>query len=126
MSETWDAVEQGISAYPSPLNYARAAVANQVIIPGPIRVEGFTAASTNSGSQYVLAFDAMELPAEGAVPLFFLPVTANAVAAAYWGARGRIFLRGLVLCTSSTNATKTINATADTFLDVQYTPLGES
>lgn len=115
-----DVVAAPPSSLPTPRNGGGSGVVNQVIIPGLLRVYGLTAASTNAASQYVLVFEGRTLPADGVAPLFFVPVAANATDGISWGTNGRIFRSGLILCTSSTNATKTLNTTGDTFFDVQY------
>lgn len=93
---------------------------NQLIITGYLRVYNITAFSSNAGSQFILMFDASSLPADTAVPLMAFPVSASSNVGLYYGSGGKIFQRGLVLCTSSTATTKTLNATADTFFDVTY------
>jgi|SRR5690348_14093561 len=94
-----------------------------LVIPGHIVVYGFTAFSTNAGSQFVLMFDASAVPADTAVPILALDVAAATLRGVSWSPPGRQFLQGFVLCTSSTAATKTIGS-ADTFFDVQYDVLG--
>lgn len=103
-----------------PLNGAPGRLAS-FIIPktGISKLFGFTVYSSNAAAQFVLLFDATALPADTAVPLMAFPVAATANVAAYWGTAGRSFTHGIVLCNSSTAATKTIGA-ADCFFDVQY------
>src|SRR5690348_11267197 len=86
-------------------------LANQFIATGYLRVYGFTVYSHNAAGQYILMFDASSLPADTAVPLMTYPIATLTNVATYFGAMGRIFQRGIVLCTSSTDTTKTINAT---------------
>ena len=111
--------EQGY-ALGVPTNDYSGRLANQLVVPGHLLVYGFTVSSTNAAAQYVLMFDAQTLPADTAVPILFLNVAAGQSAGVSWTPQGREFLTGFVLCTSSTAATKTINATADAFFDVQY------
>jgi len=95
-------------------------LANQFIATGYLRVYGFTVFSSNAGSQFILMFDATTLPADGAVPLMAFPITASGNLGLYYGGMGRLFQRGLVLCSSSTSTTKTVNGTADCLFDVEY------
>lgn len=104
----------------SPQSAPQGKLSNQFITTGYLRVYGFSVFSSNAGSQFILMFDASSLPAETAVPLMAFPVTASANVGLYFGPMGRIFQRGLVLCSSSTSTTKTLNATADCFFDVEY------
>ena len=102
-----------------PLNFNRGTLLASIVLPGHVKVYGFTVTSTNAGSQFVLVFDSATLPADGAVPLFGVPVSASNFASAFFGIPGRSFEQGLTLCNSSTLATKTIGS-ADCFFDVQY------
>lgn len=104
----------------SPLSDSQTKLANQYIATGPVRVYGITVFSSNVGGQYVLMFDRSSLPADNAVPLMAFPISPNANVGLYYGPMGRVFQQGLVLCASSTATTKTLNATADCFFDVEY------
>ena len=104
---------------PAPLNFATSRLANSVVVPGRIIVYGFTVYSTNAAAQYINIFDANMVPADTAVPLFSWTLPANSGVGFGWQPNGRQFQTGLVICNSSTNATKTIGA-ADTFFDVQF------
>jgi len=95
-------------------------LANQFIATGYLRVYGFSVFNSNVASQYILMFDASNLPADTAVPLMAFPIATASNIGLYFGPMGRIFQRGLILCASSTSTTKTINATADCFFDVEY------
>ena len=108
----------------SPISDALGKVSNAYIASGASRVYGFTVFSSNASSQFVLMFDASSLPADNAVPLMAFPISASANVGLYYGAMGRVFNRGFILCTSSTATTKTLNATADCLFDVQYDQLG--
>lgn len=93
---------------------------NQWIQGGYLRVYGINVYSSNAATQYLLMFDSQTLPADTAVPLMAFSMAAKSNLGIYFGEMGRIFQRGLVVCTSSTDTTKTINATADCFVDVVY------
>jgi len=95
-------------------------LANQFIATGYLRVYNISVFSSNAASQFVLMFDATTLPADGAVPIMAFPITASGNLGLYYGSLGRLFQRGLVLCTSSTSTTKTVNATSDCLWDVEY------
>lgn len=102
-----------------PVNFTTGSLRNSILIPGHLVVYGFTVYSTKASSQFVNVFDQATLPADTAVPLWSWPLAANNGVGFSWAPQGRQFERGLVLCNSSTDATKTIGS-ADTFFDVQY------
>ncbi len=105
-----------------PENFVSGRLASSVVVPGNIVVYGFTV--YNSGAaQYLLVFDANTVPAESAVPLFSMALAATTAVGVAWPSNGRRFKTGLVLVASSTDKTKTINATPDCFFDVQYQAL---
>ena len=102
-----------------PTNFNRGVLRSSIVIPGHIVVYGFTAYSTKNASQFINVFDNSTLPADTAVPLFSWPLGASTGVGFGWQPQGREFTQGLVLCNSSTDATKTIGS-ADCFFDVQY------
>jgi hypothetical protein len=102
-----------------PLNDYVPALAASIVLPGHLLVYGFTVYSTKGSAQFVLMFDTGTLPGDGAVPIFPWPVAASNGVGFAFTPRGRQFRTGLVLCNSSTDATKTIGS-ADCFFDVQY------
>ncbi len=104
---------------PGPLNFNTGVKAASVIVPGRIVAYGFTVYNTKASSQFINVFDANTLPAEAAVPLFSWALAANSGVGFGWQPNGRQFQTGLVLCNSSTDATKTIGS-ADCFFDVQF------
>jgi len=104
----------------SPQSSPQGKLSNQFIATGYLRVYGITVYSSNLSSQFILMFDASTLPADTAVPIMAFPVATAANVGLYYGPMGRIFQRGLVLCSSSTATTKTLNATADCLFDVEY------
>jgi hypothetical protein len=90
----------------------------RVVKRGPGKLYGFQ--GYNSGAaQFILVLDAAELPADGFVPCFPIPVAATSGFSAFFGDTGRAFNSGIILCNSSTAPTKTIGA-ADCFFDAQY------
>ena len=102
-----------------PTNFNRGVLQASIVLPGHLVVYGFTVYSTKVAAQFGNVFDNATLPADGQVPLFSFPILANNLGAFSWGTTGREFMSGLVLCNSSTDATKTLGS-ADCFFDVQY------
>ena len=78
--------------------------------------------NTNVAAQFIQLFDANALPANGAAPNTVLTVPGSSDKFISWPLPGRLFLRGIIVCNSSTAATKTIGS-ADCFFDVQYIPV---
>ena len=111
--------EFSLSDRDHPISDAPGKLANSYIATGYLRVYGFTVYSSNAAAQSILMFDSSTLPADTAVPLMPFAIGASANLGVYFGRMGRLFRRGLVLCNSSTNTTKTIGS-ADCFFDVEY------
>lgn len=105
-----------------PDNYAPNVLRSSFVVPGSIVVYGFVFYSTNASAQYLNVFDASALPADGAVPLWSWNLPANQGVGVAYQPNGRWFKSGLVLCNSSTDATKTIGS-ADCLADVQFNML---
>jgi hypothetical protein len=106
--------------YRFPPNATSPALASSIVAAtGVCRLYGFVATSTNVAAQFVLAFDALKVPANGTLPLFAVNVAAASPAVAYYGSVGRSFDHGIVLANSTTQGTLTLGA-ADTIFDVQY------
>lgn len=103
-----------------PLNrFTPALAASLLIKPSQGKLYGLSVSSTNGGSQFVQIFDAATLPADGVVPLISFSVSATSAGSIYFGSVGRAFEQGIVVCNSSTQATKTIGS-ADCLFDAQY------
>jgi len=105
--------------YPGPLNYNEGALRNAIVVPGRLVVYGFTVYNSKASAQYLTVFDASTIPADTAVPLFSWALAAHTGVGFGYQPNGRQFQTGLVLCNSSTDATKTIGS-ADCFFDVQF------
>ena len=103
----------------SPISDAPGKLASSYIASGYLRVYGITVYSSKASSQWILMFDRSSLPADTAVPLMAFPIAAASNLGLYYGEMGRLFRQGLVLCTSSTDTTKTL-ASADCLFDVEY------
>jgi hypothetical protein len=104
---------------PGPLNFNVGAVVASIVVPGRLVVYGFTVYNTKASAQFLNCFDASALPANAAVPLFSFALPANSGVGFGFQPNGRQFQTGLVLCNSSTDATKTLGS-ADCFFDVQF------
>lgn len=125
---TWAGLGQGwmdrlageISSAGLPLNSSSNALeAFRVVKAGAGTLFGFTVFNNKNAAQFIQLHDARELPADGAVPVFTISVATVTDRGVAWVIPGRFFTRGIILCNSSTLATKTI-ASADCFFDVQY------
>jgi hypothetical protein len=102
------------------------ASSNMVVKSGVGKLFGFSVYNTNASAQFILMFDANSLPSDGAVPIGVFVAGAGGASAVvtgalgvYYGSTGIGFTRGIVLCNSSTAATKTIGA-ADCLFSAQY------
>src|SRR5262249_31911670 len=105
-----------------PVNATTPALAASLVVSsGACRLIGFSGDSNKASAQFIQVFDASSLPGDGAVPVLVIRVAATTTFSAYFGASGRWFDRGVVLCNSSTEATKTIGS-ADCWFDAQYVP----
>lgn len=112
-----------VTTYPwdqlGPVSFNKgAALASAIVKAGPGAVYGWNVSNGNAAARWLQFFDATSLPADTAVPLF-------SVALAIGGSsnvsliRPRVFLKGIIVCNSSTATTKTIGA-ADSLFDIQY------
>ena len=102
-----------------PLNYASPRLAASAVVKtGPGILYGFTITNTSGSAQFVQVFDGTEVPADGAVPILAKSVPAGDAVGFNW-LPGRTFLGGIILCNSSTQATKTIGS-ADCLFDAQF------
>ncbi len=54
----------------SPDNAYLAALSASIVVPGELRVYGFTVYSTKASAQYLNVFDLDKLPADGTVPIY--------------------------------------------------------
>ena len=102
-----------------PLNSRSVAYeAFRVVKAGPGTLYGFTVYNSNGAAQFILVFDAQELPANTAVPVAVFTVATVQNLGVEW-LPGRTFERGIVLANSSTGPTLTIGS-ADCWFDAQY------
>lgn len=89
---------------------------------GPCYLTGFTVANTNAAAQFLQFHDSVAIPSNGAIPdlLFTLPASGDKTVS--YTLPGVWFASGIVVCNSSTAATKTLGS-ADCFFAVQYLPV---
>ena len=94
-----------------------------VVKSGPGTLFGFQVLSTLAAAQFVQLFDARgsadAIPPDGAVPVAVFAIAASGNLPLYYGPTGRAFREGIIICNSTTAATKTLGA-ANCFFDVQY------
>lgn len=81
---------------------------------------GVTGYNSAAYGQYVQLHDAAAVPADTAVPKVVQWVEALSPFSFDFGVRGRGFAAGIVVCSSSTLATKTLGASSDCWFDGQY------
>jgi hypothetical protein len=93
--------------------------ASHLVVGGEARLCGVSGYSNKASAQFIQVHDATALPADGAVPVIVITVTATTNFSIDLGSWGRWFYRGIVLCNSSTAATKTIGS-ADCWFDAQF------
>lgn len=102
--------------------HSQALASSLVALPGMSYLVSFTVNNTNVGAQFIQFHDSNVLPADGATPAVVFTVAASSDKVVSYTLPGRLFNVGIVVCNSSTAATKTIGA-ADCFFDVQMIPI---
>jgi hypothetical protein len=106
-----------------PYNNSSLALENaRVALSGHGYLVAFTVSNTKAAAQFIQFHDTNAVPSDGAVPVLVFTVAAQSDRTIAYTLPGRFFQRGIVLCNSSTAATKTVGS-ADCFFDVQYLPL---
>lgn len=106
-----------------PSNHHSQALASSLIVTtGPAYLVALTVSNTNAAAQFLQLHDSQTLPADTAVPAVVLTAAAAGDKFISYSLPGRFFLQGIVVCNSSTAATKTIGS-ADCFFDVQFIPV---
>jgi hypothetical protein len=96
-----------------------AAEASKVVKNSAGTLRGFTVFNDSASAQFVQVHDAAAVPAEGAVPMIIIPVPSKKTVAFDAGIFGLPMTSGIVLCNSSTGATKTLGA-ANCIFTVKY------
>lgn len=111
--------EFSLSDRDHPISDAPGKLAASYVATGYLRVYGFNVYNSQATAQWLLMFDSSTLPADTAVPLLAFNMSGQQLTGVYFGRMGRLFRRGIVLCNSSTDTTKTIGS-ANCFFDVEY------
>lgn len=103
----------------APFNFnPAAAAASGVVKAGPGALFGWTVANGNAALRWLQFFDATTVPADTTIPTLSIGMAIGA-SSVITLIRPRIFLKGIVVCNSSTATTKTVGA-ADSIFDIQY------
>lgn len=90
-----------------------AAAASLVVATGPARLIHVIGYNAKTASQFIQVHNAASLPSEGAVPVYVFAVDASSNFSFVIPAsspEGEPFVTGIVICNSSTYATKTIGS----------------
>lgn len=103
----------------SPISDAPAKLSASYLATGFLRVYGFSVYNSKNAAQFIQVFDTSTLPADTAVPRMVFNLPTQQTLNVYYGEMGRLFTRGIVLCNSSTDTTKTVGS-ADCLFDVEY------
>jgi hypothetical protein len=103
-------------------NHSNVLAASLVACTGPAYLVAFTINNTNAAAQFIQLHDSATLPADGVAPAVVFTASALSDKFVTYSLPGRFFQRGIVICNSSTAATKTIGV-ADCFFDVQFIPI---
>jgi hypothetical protein len=93
--------------------------ASHVVAAGESRLVGVSGFNSKASAQFIQVHDKEAVPADGAVPVIVVTVPASSNFSIDFGSWSRWFYRGIVVCNSSTAATKTIGS-ADCFFDCQF------
>lgn len=95
-------------------------VASLQVKAGAGRLLGISVYNSNAATRWCLLFDQVGVPSNGAVPLMAWQIPTQSTLDIGWGdTAGRVFLRGILLVNSTTDATLTLGA-ADQLMDAQY------
>lgn len=102
-----------------PLNHYSPAVTNSMVVKtGPGILYGITVTNTLGSTQFFQVFDASSVPADGAIPILSKSLPASDAVGFNWFP-GRTFLVGIVVCNSTTIASKTIGS-ANCLFDANF------
>jgi hypothetical protein len=105
-----------------PRNAATPALSSSIVaMVGSGRLVGFSVSNTKASAQFFQLFDLGALPADGAIPVLSIDIATVVAKSVNFGPDGRWMTRGIVICNSSTQGSKTIGS-ADCLFDVQYVP----
>lgn len=101
------------------ISVSEAYEASRVVKDGPGLLYQIYGYNSKAFSQYLQVHDAAALPADTAVPSILIKVAAESNFSVDLNETGEYFGEGIVVCNSSTGATKTIGA-ADCWFRVAY------
>lgn len=73
-----------------------------VVSDGPARLYNLTVTSQDSSDQYIMLFDAIALPANGAAPVAAIKIQAGSTVRIDYGWRGKAFQKGICWSNSTT------------------------
>ena len=96
--------------------YSTALEASRVLKPSAGTLISVTVTNTRNGQQFAQLFDAASVPADNAVPLASFRLSATDARTFDVPITGLAFSTGIVICNSSTQATKTIGSADCLFL----------
>lgn len=94
--------------------------ASAIVKSTPGTIFSITGYNSKTSAQFIQLHDSATLPADTAIPKVILSVPASSNFFYDFGEIGRFCEKGIVVCNSSTGATKTIGS-ADTWFNIQYT-----
>lgn len=83
------------------------------------RLYGLVVYNNSANQQFIQLHDATSVPADGATPIVVFEVPTQTARTLDFGIRGRRFNKGIIVCNSSTDTTKTIGS-ADCVFDAQF------
>jgi hypothetical protein len=92
--------------------------ASRVITANPARLHGICGYNSKTSAQFIQVHDSATLPADGDAPEILLTVPASSNFS-FDSITGYRFNSGIVVCNSSTGATKTIGS-ADCWFSAEY------
>lgn len=113
----WGVPDEDVALQPFNI-HSNAFVSSLVVKTGPGILYGFTVYNSKVAAQFIQIFDAVSLPANGAIPACVFTAATVANLGTNW-IPGRTFTTGCVIANSSTAPTLTIGS-ADCFIDAQY------
>lgn len=98
--------------------------ASLVISASPAKLHRVSIYNNSGSAQFVQLHDAASLPADTAVPKAIIRIATASSFVWDFGDSGRVFNTGIVICNSSSGATKTIGA-ADCWFDAQISAVDD-
>lgn len=99
-----------VTLQPANLGLTLGGLNNNLVHPAPATVYSVFGYNNNLNPQFIQLYDAAALPADGAAAPFILLAGGQQQFSWDFGDRGLTFSNGVVVCNSSTAATKTIGA----------------